>query len=101
MSSKRLFRFLMLCGALAMLLALAASPVLTARRSPPPLFSDAEWAVIKTLSPLPEKPPVDWTNAFADDPAAAKLGQELFFDPAIAGPLRVGTDMAQDLNGNP
>jgi cytochrome c peroxidase len=38
-----------------------------------------ERAVIVTLSPLPQPPP-DPTNAVADNPAAARLGQWLFFE---------------------
>lgn len=51
-----------------------------------------EWDIIRTLSPLPETPPPDPTNAFADDPRAAKLGQMLFFEKAIAGPIITGND---------
>ncbi len=32
-------------------------------------------------------PPADRTNAFADDPRAAALGQKFFFDPRFSGPL--------------
>ncbi len=45
-----------------------------------------EMTVAKTQSPLPAVPP-DTTNAYADDPTAAKLGQRFFFDKAIAGPI--------------
>lgn len=43
---------------------------------------------LAALSPetLPPNPP-DLSNRFADDPAAARLGQRLFFDPSFAGPL--------------
>lgn len=34
--------------------------------------------------------PADVTNAWADDPAAAALGQALFFDPRFSGPLLDG-----------
>jgi hypothetical protein len=44
-------------------------------RGPPP----AEMAQVATLSPLPELPP-DYTNRYGDDPRAAALGQQLFFD---------------------
>lgn len=53
-------------------------------------FNDAEWGQIQTLSPLPEVEP-DPTNRVADDPAAALLGQRLYFDPRIqVTPLQVG-----------
>lgn len=42
--------------------------------------------VIGALGILPEQPPPSPTNAHADDPRAAALGQKLFFD------LRVGVD---------
>jgi cytochrome c peroxidase len=44
--------------------------------------------LLEMLSPptLPA-PPADDTDRFADDPAAAHLGQELFFDPAFSGAL--------------
>src|SRR6476646_6937144 len=53
-------------------------------------FSAAEWAVIKTLSPLPALP-VDTTNKYRDSAAAALLGQKLFFDPRLSGPIQTGT----------
>ncbi len=40
--------------------------------------------------------PPDVTNAWADDPAAAALGQALFFDPRFSGPLIDG-----DNDGSP
>ncbi len=55
---------------------------------PDPVFSADEWAALQALSPaqLPP-PPADPTNRFADDPAAARLGQRLFFDPGFSGQL--------------
>ena len=44
------------------------------------LFSDAEWAVIENLSPLPAKLPPSPTNRFSDNPDAARLGHKFFFD---------------------
>ena len=44
------------------------------------LFSPEEWEIVMSLSPLPSRPPPNPTNHVADDPAAAKLGQMLFFD---------------------
>lgn len=49
-------------------------------------FTEPEWETIETLSPLPDPPP-DPTNRYADDPAAAALGQALFFDPRSTGPI--------------
>jgi cytochrome c peroxidase len=43
------------------------------------------------FSPLPALP-ADPTNAFADNAAAAVLGQRLYFDKSYAGPLAVGDD---------
>ena len=42
-------------------------------------------------SPLPAVP-ADSTNAYADDAAAAVLGQRLYFDRSYSGPLTVGND---------
>jgi cytochrome c peroxidase len=53
-------------------------------------FSPQEWAILKTLSPLPPLP-VDTTNKYRDSPAAALLGQELFFEPLLSGPIQTGT----------
>ncbi|MCS6900496.1 MAG: cytochrome c peroxidase [Myxococcales bacterium] len=59
---------------------------------PPPLeepplrdgFDAFSWALIEQMA-APWEPPPDPSNAFADDPAAAKLGEDLFNDPALAG----------------
>lgn len=59
---------------------------------PPVVFTATERAIIATLSPLPEVPP-DTTNAVADDPEAAALGQALFFDARFSGPLAVASDL--------
>ena len=53
-------------------------------------FSPQEWQVIHTLSPLPDLP-VDPTNKYRDSPAAALLGQKLFFEPRLSGPIQTGT----------
>jgi cytochrome c peroxidase len=53
-------------------------------------FSRQEWAIIRTLSPLPALP-VDTTNKYRDSPAAALLGQKLFFEPRLSGPIQAGT----------
>src|SRR5882672_9756591 len=53
-----------------------------------PAVSSAELEILAKLSPatLPP-PPQDVSNKFADDAAAAHLGQKLFFDTSFAGPL--------------
>jgi cytochrome c peroxidase len=50
--------------------------------------SDDVQTLFASLSPetLPAPPP-DVSNRWADDPAAARLGQRIFFDPGFAGPL--------------
>ena len=44
------------------------------------LFTENEWAVVESLSPLPDKPSPSPTNRVADNPDAARLGQMFFFD---------------------
>jgi cytochrome c peroxidase len=53
-------------------------------------LSREEWSIIRTLSPLPVLPE-DTTNAHADSRAAALLGQKLFFEPRLSGPIQTGT----------
>jgi cytochrome c peroxidase len=53
-------------------------------------FSSQEWALIRTLSPLPGLP-VDTTNKYRNSRAAALLGQKLFFEPRLSGPIQTGT----------
>jgi cytochrome c peroxidase len=50
------------------------------------LLGADEMAKLRTLSPLPALPP-DPTNAYADNPKAAALGQRFFFDSGASGPL--------------
>jgi cytochrome c peroxidase len=54
----------------------------------PELFTEAEWQVVLQLSPpeLPP-PPVDVSNRYGDDPAAAALGEKLLVDPGFSGKL--------------
>jgi cytochrome c peroxidase len=52
----------------------------------PDALTTAERAALATQSPLPAVPP-DPNNTVADDPRAAQLGQMLFFDVDLAGPL--------------
>jgi cytochrome c peroxidase len=54
------------------------------------VFSPQEWAIVRTLSPLPDLP-VDTTNKYRDSAAAALLGQKLFFEPRLSGPIQTGT----------
>lgn len=49
-------------------------------------FSEPEIQRLKSLSPLPAIP-ADATNRYADNGAAATLGQKLFFDRQPSGPL--------------
>lgn len=51
-------------------------------------FTDVEVKRLLQHSPLPPPPP-DETNAKADDPAAARLGRALFFDPRLSGSGRL------------
>ena len=53
-------------------------------------FTAQQWNLIKTLSPLPALP-VDTTNKYRDSAAAAALGQMLFFEPRLSGPIQAGT----------
>lgn len=46
----------------------------------------------KKQSPLPAMP-ADPTNAYADDAAAAALGQRFYFDKSISGPITVASDL--------
>jgi cytochrome c peroxidase len=54
------------------------------------IFSPADRALIETLSPLPDLP-TDSTNKYRDSADAALLGQKLFFDPRLSGPIQTGT----------
>lgn len=51
-------------------------------------YSDAEWATVLELSPAELPPsPVDVSNSYGDDPAAAALGEKLFFEKGFSGQL--------------
>jgi len=64
---------------------------------PEPVLTDAGWAALQALSPMPlPGAPPDVTNAYADSGAAAAFGQKLFFDPSFSGPL-----LDADNNGGP
>lgn len=64
----------------------------TPPRSPEPTAE--EWARLQTLRYDDGPPPADASNAWADDQAAALLGQRLFFDPRFSGPLLDGDNDA-------
>jgi len=55
-------------------------------------FTMAEWAQLRTLSPLPATCPPETTNAFADNPMAAVLGQKFFYDKRVSGPIITGNN---------
>jgi cytochrome c peroxidase len=52
-------------------------------------FTESEFELVKTFGPLPEKPPADPTNRYADDASAAAFGQRLFYEKSYAGKLTV------------
>ncbi len=58
-------------------------------------FDARERKAIARLSPLPPPPP-SATNRFADDPAAARFGQALFFDPRLSVGERVSCATCHD-----
>lgn len=60
-------------------------------------LSNLEWDVVQTLSPLPAIP-VDPTNKYQFNDAAARFGQRLFFDKRYSGAIRVPNNGS---NGGP
>ncbi len=58
-------------------------------------WTPAELEALAAMSPL-EAPPADPTNRVADDPAAARLGQWLFFDPSLSGNGRISCATCHD-----
>ena len=53
---------------------------------PDSVFTPDQWAALQALSPSPlPAPPPDLTNKWADDTAAAALGQKLFYDTSFSG----------------
>lgn len=52
-------------------------------------FTDHEWTQIRALEPLVGSPPDNPFNEFANDEAAAALGQMLFFDPEFSTAVKV------------
>ncbi len=64
----------------------------------PDELTPAELTQARTFSPLPAVP-ADTTNAFADNLAAAVLGQRLYFDSSYSGALAIGLDAGTGLDG--
>jgi cytochrome c peroxidase len=56
------------------------------------VFTGAEWQALETLSGEHTAAP-DPTNRFADDTRAASLGQRLFADTRLSGPLIVASEL--------
>lgn len=65
-----------------------ASPDAGPDAGPPvSLLTEAEQTFFRAATPLPAAAPADTTNAYADDAAAATLGQKWFFDRRFSGPV--------------
>lgn len=72
---------------------LAACPGPSVDKDPAPVLTAADRTALAQLSPAEMPPPVrDVSNRWADDPAAAKLGQQWFNDPGFSGQLLDGDD---------
>ena len=61
----------------------AVGVVLMGSDAPMPSFSESETRILASMV-REDGPPPDPTNAFADDPRAARFGQALFFDPRLS-----------------
>src|SRR5687768_10065128 len=72
----------------------SSAPTSDAARAADAAPRSDEAAAFRSFSPLPALPP-DPTNAVADDPRAAALGQMLFFDPDLSGPLLVDSPLGK------
>jgi cytochrome c peroxidase len=48
-------------------------------------FSAREWTLLRSLAGLPEQPPADTSNRYSANPAAAALGQQLYFETRASG----------------
>jgi len=65
---------------------LAVAGLLIWQNNAAPRWSPQELALLQSLSLAALKPPAaDPSNAVADDPRAAALGKQLFFDPRLSG----------------
>jgi cytochrome c peroxidase len=60
------------------------------------VFTEEEFEMIKTLGPLPDIP-LDPTNRYADNPAAAAFGQRLFYEKGYAHALTIADPALGDV----
>ena len=58
------------------------------------MIPDDLWEILQRLTPLPDVP-ADTTNSVADNAAARTLGQRLFFDKKLSGPIKVKSDLGE------
>jgi cytochrome c peroxidase len=65
------------------------------------IFTPAEWTAVMALSPMPDHPPPNTTNMYADNPQAAALGQKLFYDTRFSGPILNQDSLAHNGVGAP
>lgn len=82
-------------GTLALVLGTAVAAGACTQDGP---LSDEEMAQLRAFT-LPAGPPVDTSNAFADDPAAARLGKQLYYDGRYSGALLAPYNGAVGVNG--
>ena len=85
----RHIRFLLLASSLASLCG-CSETVGSSDNLHDGMFTDEEWKKVTALSGLPDKPPTDTTNKYAENEAAAAFGQKLFYSRAYAGPIITG-----------
>jgi cytochrome c peroxidase len=88
-------------GAAAAIGVLAGCAEAPGRDTEQPFLSRAEMVIARSLGPL-GPPPVSPTNRVADDPRAAALGQQFYFDARFSGPLvdPANIDIVEGGNGN-
>jgi len=69
--------------------------LLAPQTAPAVAFTPDEREIVLALSPVPEPPP-DPSNAVYESPAAARLGQALFFDTRLSGPGTISCATCHD-----
>lgn len=74
---------------------LASIALLAPSQEPAHVLTPEEVALALELSPVPPPPPQP-TNAWADDPRAARLGRALFHDTRLSGPGTVSCATCHD-----